>query len=74
MRNKYPGTCYRCGERVEAGEGHFERITHSHRRKWNAPKLRGWYVQHADCAIKYRGTTVHFIYEPDIKDEVDEHH
>lgn len=26
MRNKYPGTCYRCGKRVEAGQGHFEKI------------------------------------------------
>jgi len=43
MRNKYPGTCYRCGKRVEAGEGHFER-------------QRGeWLTQHADCAIAKRG-------------------
>jgi hypothetical protein len=45
MRNKYPGTCYRCGKRVEVGEGHFERIPG-----------KGWRVQHAECAIKYRGT------------------
>lgn len=45
MRNKFPGTCYRCGERCEAGDGHFERL----------PGI-GWRVQHATCAIKYRGT------------------
>ena len=47
MRNKYPGYCYRCGEYVDAGKGHFERV-------------RGhWRVQHADCAVKYRGTKVY---------------
>ncbi len=42
MRNKHPGTCYRCKFRVEAGQGHFER------------HVGGWRVQHADCAIKAR--------------------
>lgn len=45
MRNKYPGTCYRCGDRVEVGEGHFERVPGGK-----------WRVQHASCTIKYRGT------------------
>ena len=44
MRNRFPGTCYRCGERVKAGEGHFERYR------------GGWRVQHASCAIKNRTT------------------
>lgn len=44
MRNKFPGTCYRCGKLCEKGQGHFEKV------------YRGWRVQHADCAIKYRGT------------------
>ena len=43
MRNKYPGSCYRCGERVEVGEGHFELLGRKFR------------VQHATCAIKFRG-------------------
>lgn len=43
MRNRHPGTCYRCGERVEVGEGHFERFQ------------GGWRTQHASCAILYRG-------------------
>ncbi|WP_185079687.1 hypothetical protein [Enterococcus gallinarum] len=46
MRNKYPGYCYRCGGYVEKGKGHFER------------KNGYWKIQHADCAIKYRGTNV----------------
>lgn len=42
MRNKHPGYCYRCGEWVKPGAGHFERIS------------GGWRVQHADCAIEAR--------------------
>lgn len=43
MRNKYPGTCYRCGKRVEVGGGHFERF-------------RGrWRTQHVECAVEFRG-------------------
>lgn len=40
MRNRYPGTCYRCGGHVAKGAGHFER------------HQGGWRTQHADCAIK----------------------
>lgn len=43
-RNRFAGTCYRCGNRVEVGEGHFERFRGS------------WRTQHAECAIKFRGT------------------
>lgn len=42
MRNRFPGTCYRCGKTVEAGAGHFERHN------------GGWRTQHADCAIRAR--------------------
>jgi len=42
MRNRYPGTCYRCGEHVKAGDGHFERYK------------GGWRTQHASCAISAR--------------------
>lgn len=48
MRNQYPGPCYRCGELVEAGKGHFEKVKQAH----NGFK---WRVQHADCAIRWRG-------------------
>lgn len=43
MRNRYPGTCYRCGDLVAAGDGHFERFN------------GGWRTQHATCAIACRG-------------------
>ncbi len=44
MRNRFPGTRYRCNTWCPAGEGHFEKIG-SHFR-----------VQHATCAIEWRGT------------------
>lgn len=45
MRNKHPGRCYRCGQWCAAGDGHFERFA------------GGWRVQHASCAINFRGTS-----------------
>lgn len=47
MRNMFPGKCYRCGEHVPAGEGHFEKA------RGVRPAL--WVVQHATCAIELRG-------------------
>lgn len=43
MRNKYPGTCYRCRKPVDVGEGFFERM-----------KGIGWRVQHVHCCHKAR--------------------
>ena len=35
MRNRYPGTCYKCGEYVPVGYGFFEKVhDHSQRGKW----------------------------------------
>ncbi len=45
MRNKFAGTCYRCGGVVPPGDGHFEKIRGT---------KRGWRVQHANCAIEHR--------------------
>jgi hypothetical protein len=47
MRNQFAGTCYRCGQTVEAGEGHFERMPWGSAVKWR--------TQHAHCAITHRG-------------------
>jgi hypothetical protein len=53
MRNQHPGTCYRCGKAVAVGDGHFEKITAKNRRPGESGK---WRLQHASCAIKFRGT------------------
>lgn len=42
MRNRHPGTCYRCRQHCAVGEGHAERHN------------GGWRVQHAACAIRHR--------------------
>jgi hypothetical protein len=44
VRNRFGGTCYRCGKWCAPRDGHFERFR------------RTWRVQHASCAIKLRGT------------------
>jgi len=43
MRNRYGGTCYRCNTWCAPGEGHFELLGRKFR------------VQHAACAIEFRG-------------------
>lgn len=44
VRTTHSDYCYRCGDWVEAGDGHFER------------NKGRWRVQHAHCAIVWRGT------------------
>lgn len=56
MRNKFAGPCFRCGQTVAAGEGHFEKLRPERRRLLNAPTLTKWLTQHAACAIRYRDT------------------
>jgi hypothetical protein len=65
MRNKYADVCYRCGGKVEAGEGHFE-YQNFPGVKWpQFGQIRSTcLVQHATCAIKYRGTDTHYLYKP----------
>ncbi len=48
-RNMYAGLCYRCGETVNAGAGHFEKAGRHENGKTR------WLTQHADCAIRWRG-------------------
>lgn len=65
MRNSHPSPCYRCGLLVLAKHGHFERTSQKvHGKKWPGRDLPKWLVQHAVCAVKYRGTDVHYLYNP----------
>lgn len=70
MRNKHPGTCYRCGGMVEPDAGHFEFVGHLQKKKWPQLRYAGlkWMVQHFSCAIKHRGTNVHYLYQPEKTD------
>lgn len=63
MRNKYPGICYRCGKRVEPGEGHFEGYGKRFPGRKFRQNISRWRVQHAECAIKYRGTNKNYFHE-----------
>lgn len=42
MRNRYAGSCFRCGKTVGVGEGHFERCGNH------------WKVQHVECVFENR--------------------
>lgn len=64
-RNKYTGTCYRCGQNCEPGDGYFEKVGQPQREKWpRMPASTRWQVQHEACARRYEGTAVHYLYEP----------
>ena len=65
MRNRYPGTCYRCGKTVLAGQGYFERFDRNNKAGWtDAEKRSRWRVQHVACAKIHRATATHFILAP----------
>lgn len=59
MRNRFGGQCYRCGLYVSPGEGHFERLNQKKRDRLGIPYQIKWLIQHANCAIKFRGTDTH---------------
>lgn len=66
VRNRYPGTCDRCGDEVKAGQGHFEYQNYPGNRWPQMARLRSVpLVQHASCAITYKGTNTHYLYQPD---------
>lgn len=54
MRNIHPGICYRCNKIVGAKQGHIERVVFDNAIRSQIKNK--WRVQHAECAIKYRGT------------------
>lgn len=64
MRNQHPGTCYRCKKHVEAGAGHFEKI---HPRTRQPGEVGAWRLQHAECAIQHRGTSVGKTQQPKVQ-------
>lgn len=65
MRNSFEGTCYRCGKTCAPGQGHFEKVSRKTRAKWGSRVPGKWLVQHAECAIRYRGTDAHYLFQPE---------
>ena len=63
--NRYPGTCYRCGGSVPAGEGEMTLESFPGQRWAVFRGQRNHYlVEHPECAVKYAGTNVHYLCEP----------
>ena len=63
MPNRYAAPCYRCGQIVQPGEGVFEKIGSWQRKKWpTLPYGNKWHCQHHTCAVEWRGTAQHYIY------------
>ena len=62
MANKYAGICYRCGQRVDAGAGVFEKVSFMQAKKWPGRGLPRWLTQHHDCAVQWRGTAQHYLF------------
>ena len=63
MPNKYAGTCYRCGETVEAGMGVFEKVSKVQADKWPNSQLKErWLIQHHNCAKQWKHTAQHFVF------------
>lgn len=69
--NKYPGTCFRCGKRVEAGDGLFQFGDGT--RPWPWPQHRMQQnlplVEHVTCNVIYNGTGIHYQFNPDASKE-----
>lgn len=64
MPNRFPGTCYKCGNHVPAGAGVFEKVNKSARKKWPGLSFSvRWQVQHHECAHEY-ARAAHHIHNP----------
>lgn len=64
MPNRYPGTCYKCGQHCPAGSGVFEKVNRDARRKWpDLPFSVKWQTQHHECVRDY-ARDAHYIYNP----------
>ena len=65
MPNRFPGTCYKCGNHCAAGEGVFEKVSAVSRRKWpDMPNSLRWQVQHHECVRDY-SQVAHYLYNPE---------
>jgi len=65
--NKYSGRCFRCGKRVEAGEGVIREWDRKLGEVWFPPPLQpvtSFLVEHKECHQKFEGTAVHFAWLP----------
>lgn len=52
MRNKYSGFCIRCGVKVEANKGHFEKVSKGTNHPLYSTVQTKWVVRCKDCVGK----------------------
>ena len=63
--NRFPGTCIRCGKRVEVDEGYVQIGPTEFTRSWGFLKPSNTvYVEHRECHEKFDGTNVHHALFP----------
>lgn len=72
MRNRYKSICFRCGEAVQAEHGlvSFESFPGLRWKQMGQIKSVTL-VEHDACRIKYAGTDVHHVFNPDREDDVE---
>ena len=65
--NRYPGTCIRCGEKVEVGAGiftfgdaHDPYPWQQHRFQWSIP-----ITEHKVCHEAWKDTSRHYLFDPE---------
>jgi hypothetical protein len=64
VRNRFAGTCYRCGGHVAKGRGELERVTPEQYRMWPLTAKTRWLLVHGSCQIRFMNTDVHFQHNP----------
>lgn len=67
--NRYPGTCFRCGTRVEPLLGCLVFGGPAH--PYPAPRISQNFphVEHLTCHEKYKDTLIHYQHNPDTSEE-----
>jgi hypothetical protein len=64
--NRFRATCYRCGKPVEPEKGLLEFPSFEQIEAWSGGVQRKVaLVEHPECAEKFRGTFVHYLFQPE---------
>lgn len=65
-KNRFRGKCYRCGKKVEAGEGSHRYVdpTEVGRKRVGVGNTDIDLLEHHECREKYEGTDVSYRYNP----------
>ena len=66
MRNKFAGTCTRCGKPVPPEGGLLSFVGYDEKKMWPAYRFTRnvSIIQHDECAARYTGTNTHWQFFP----------